>query len=70
MGWIRHSNMCGQVHVGSYGHVPSCQAPKDAASQGLGTGKAYLQLEAPGHVFRRPGPCLRLRMQAGHVDRF
>jgi hypothetical protein len=35
MGWISHSNIYYQIRVGSYCYVPSCQASKTAASQGL-----------------------------------
>jgi hypothetical protein len=48
MGWIQHSSTCYHVRVGSYGYVPSCQAPKATASQGPVTGNAYPLLKAPG----------------------
>jgi hypothetical protein len=34
MGWIPHSSTYYQTCVGSYCYVPSCQAPKTAASRG------------------------------------
>jgi hypothetical protein len=37
--------------VGSYDHVPSCQAPKATASRGLGAGNAYSLLKSPWQVW-------------------
>jgi hypothetical protein len=34
MGWISHSSTYCQMCVGSYGYIPSCQAPKATVSQG------------------------------------
>jgi hypothetical protein len=32
MGWIQHSSTCCQMRVGSFGYIPSCQAPKATTS--------------------------------------
>jgi hypothetical protein len=50
MGWIHHLSTCYQVHMGSYGHIPSCQAPKATTSRGPGADNAYLLLKAPRRV--------------------
>jgi hypothetical protein len=43
-----------QVHVGSYGHIPSCQELSAAASQGPSAGNDYSLLKSPGVLTGRP----------------
>jgi hypothetical protein len=50
MGWIQYSSTYFQMRVGSFDHVPLCQAPKAATSRGPGASNAYLLLEAPRYV--------------------
>jgi hypothetical protein len=49
-GWISHSSTYGQIHVDFYGYVPSCQAPKAAASRGLEWEMLICLRETPGNA--------------------
>jgi hypothetical protein len=49
MKWVPVPKYILSMRVGSYDHVPSCQVPEAAASQGPRAGSAYPLLKAPGH---------------------
>jgi hypothetical protein len=55
MGWIPHSSTYYKMHVGSYYFVPSCQAPKMAASQGPERAMFIHCGEPPGIFDQGPG---------------
>jgi hypothetical protein len=51
MGWIPHLSTYCQMHVGSYGYVPSCQVHEAATSRGPEWAMLIHMREAPGHTW-------------------
>jgi hypothetical protein len=55
MGWILHSSIYYQMHVGFCGYIPLCQAPKVAASRDLEQAMLIRCGLPPGMIDQRPG---------------